>query len=83
MDFMRLIHTTLEKYNPGLSSKSRGATASLCSLEESSKNDLLLIEGKPNHQEYLRLDGMVRSFLLNSRGKAITNRNKIKILAAM
>ena len=72
MDFSKLIHATLEKYHPALSRRSRDEVANLCAIRQLNKNDLVVIEGTPNDQEYILLDGVVRSFLLNSKGKEIT-----------
>ena len=72
MDFVNAINATLDKYSPSLSNKSRSEIADLCTVKEIKKNDLLLVEGKLNHQEYILLDGIFRSFLLNSKGKEIT-----------
>jgi CRP-like cAMP-binding protein len=70
--FLDLIQPTLQRYCPTLSSKSRYQITSLCSLRNLNKHDFLTNEGKSNHSEYILVDGILRSFLLDNKGKEIT-----------
>lgn len=63
---------TIAKYDIELSHKSRKEFADLCFEETMPIGSLLLKPKHPDQFEYILLDGIVRTFLLNTEGEEIT-----------
>jgi len=69
---IRKLDKTIEKYGVELSYKSHKEFADLCLEEKISIGSLILKPNQPDQSEYILLDGIVRTFLLNTEGEEIT-----------
>ncbi|WP_149276257.1 Crp/Fnr family transcriptional regulator [Pareuzebyella sediminis] len=66
------IHKTIEQYTPHLSLKSRKEFATLCEEQNFKSGVLLFKPNQPNDSEYILLNGIARTFLLNTEGDETT-----------
>lgn len=69
---IRKLAKTVAKYGIELSHKSGKEFADLCLEENIPIGSLLLKPNQPNKSEYILLDGIARTFLLNTEGEEIT-----------
>ncbi|RKN81695.1 Crp/Fnr family transcriptional regulator [Ulvibacterium marinum] len=66
------LNTSIDTYNKELTLKSRNAFAALCVEKTFLKGDLLLNLNQSDRWEYVLVQGIARTFLLNTEGEEIT-----------
>ncbi|WP_425237576.1 Crp/Fnr family transcriptional regulator [Ulvibacterium sp.] len=66
------LNESIDNYNKGLTQKSREGFAKLCVEKTFLKGDLLLNPNQSDSWEYILLQGVARTFLLNTEGEDIT-----------
>lgn len=66
------LHKAIDKYSSNLDQKSRASFAALCIEKTIANGNILLKPRKPDQSEYVLLNGIVRTFLLNAEGEEIT-----------
>lgn len=71
MDVSKL-HKTFEKYTPQISLNSRKEMTTICEEQNSKSGTLLFKPNQPEQSEYILLQGIARTFLLNTEGEEIT-----------
>jgi len=62
----------IEKYTPHISLKSRKEFTSICKEQNFKGGTFLFEPNQPEHSEHLLLQGIARTFLLNTDGEEIT-----------
>lgn len=66
------LHKTIEKCTPHVSLKSRKELAAICEGQNFKSGTLLFKPNQPEQSEYILLQGVARTFLLNTEGEEIT-----------
>ncbi|WP_282162735.1 Crp/Fnr family transcriptional regulator [Ulvibacterium marinum] len=66
------LRKAINRYTPNLTGKSRNQFAELCFEKTFLKGDLLLNPNQSDSWEYILLQGVARTFLLNTEGEEIT-----------
>lgn len=69
---LQKLNKSIDKYSNGLSQKSRAEFAALCFEKTFVNGSQLLKPYQPDKSEYVLLNGIVRTFLLNTVGDEIT-----------
>ena len=67
-----ILNAVFDKLYPGLTGKSRDQIIAISEKITFPKGSRIAEKGKRNQYEYILLDGIVRSFLLDQEGEAVT-----------
>ncbi|MDT7829573.1 Crp/Fnr family transcriptional regulator [Pricia sp. S334] len=67
-----ILHRAIDIYTPHLSLKSRKELASICEEQNFKSGTLLFKPNQPEQSEYILLQGIAHTFLLNFEGEEIT-----------
>jgi len=66
------LHRTIEKYTLHISLKSLKELTAICEVQNLNSGTYIFKPNQPEQSEYILLQGIVRTFLLNTEGEEIT-----------